>query len=96
MSDAISVVATIATTPQHRPAIEHALRVAVAATLGEPGCEHYALHRDPRDADCFVMIERWSNQASIDRHSKGVAFTALAAALKDKATLQVAIYIPID
>jgi quinol monooxygenase YgiN len=41
------------------------------------------------------MIEHWSNQASLDCHAKGHAFTALSAALQGRATLQVAFYVPI-
>lgn len=95
MSEPIAVVATIATTPQQRQAVQEALLRAVAATVTEPGCEQYALHRDRRDPHCFVMIERWRDQASLDLHAAGPAFAALAAALEGRATLQAAFHIPI-
>jgi quinol monooxygenase YgiN len=96
MSDPIALVATIATTTLHRHAVEEALKRAVAATVAEAGCLHYVLHRDRRDPNRYAMIERWRDQASLDLHAGGPAFTALAAALDGRATLQVASYIPLD
>jgi quinol monooxygenase YgiN len=92
MSEAVAVVATIVAQPEHRSDVAAALRRAVAATLRESGCELYALHLDRNDENCFVMIERWRDMASIDVHAKGPAFTELAAVLKGRATLQVTFY----
>lgn len=55
-----------------------------------------ALHRDPGDPDCSLMIERWSNQANIDFHANGPAFTVLGTALEGHATLRVVSCIPIS
>ena len=38
----------------------------VAAVRRAPGCERYELLRSVADADTFVMLERWSDQGSLD------------------------------
>lgn len=96
MSGPIAIVATITTRPEHNAAVKAALVAAAAATRDEPGCEQYALHQDPKDSDRFVMIERWSDPASIDVHAKAPAFRALASVLEGKATLFVERFLPID
>lgn len=95
MSESIAVVATIVAHPEQRQAVQDALKQAVTDTLGERGCEQYALQRDRANLNCFVMIERWSDQASFDCHANGHAFTTLSAALEGRATLEVAFYVPI-
>ena len=41
-------------------------RPIIATVRAEPGCERYELLRSVEDADTFVMVERWADQASID------------------------------
>lgn len=94
-SQAVAVIATSVTQAEHRSQVVAALKRAVAATLSEPGCEQYALHLNRNDENCFVMIERWRDQASIDVHARGAAFTELAAVLTGRATLQVTFYDPV-
>jgi quinol monooxygenase YgiN len=94
MSNPITLVATVTVNPSARSAVEAALVEAVASTLDEPGCEQYDLHRDARDPNRFLVLERWHDQASLDAHAAVVSFTALTAVLKDHATLQVTGCIP--
>lgn len=42
----------------------------------EPGCEYYKLHKTD-DADVFVFIERYKDQAAIEAHRKSDHFRSL-------------------
>ena len=95
MSSAIAVVATIAALPQHREAVELALRTAVPLVREEPGCELYALHRDQARPERFVMVERWSDEAALEKHVQAPAFLALAQALDGRAELDVVKLVPL-
>lgn len=43
-------------------------RCAEAAT--EPGCEQYEIFQSALDPDKLVLMERWTDQASLDLHAK--------------------------
>ena len=47
-----------------------AMRERLAAVRQEPGCEQYDLFQNTEDPDVLVMVERWSDQASLDAHSQ--------------------------
>ncbi|KAF7597848.1 MAG: antibiotic biosynthesis monooxygenase [Candidatus Dactylopiibacterium carminicum] len=89
MSSPVAVIATITAAPQHREAVEAALRIAVPLVRKEAGCEQYTLHRDLAQPDNFVMVERWSDEAALTQHVQAPAFLALAKALEGRAALSV-------
>jgi len=37
---------------------------------GEPGCEQYEVYRSLADPDKLVLLERWSDQAALERHAE--------------------------
>ncbi|PZP27913.1 MAG: antibiotic biosynthesis monooxygenase [Roseateles depolymerans] len=88
-SSPVAVVATLTVLPGQRDAVLAALREAVVAVRGEPGCESYVLHEDSARPERLVMIERWSSAAALEQHAQAPAFTALAARLQGRAELQV-------
>jgi quinol monooxygenase YgiN len=77
MSNSLTLVATVTAISSAASAVEAALIEAVVSTLEEAGCDQYDLHRDARDPHCFLVLERWHDQASLDAHANGPSFTAL-------------------
>ncbi len=68
MSEVI-VVAAITAKDGMRDQLEALARdVAIDATHKEDGCIAYALHRDVRNSNRVVFIERWVSQAALDAH----------------------------
>ena len=51
-----------------RAAIRAALPKVIAATRAEDGCEDYSCYEDTQHAGRYVFIERWRDQAALDRH----------------------------
>jgi quinol monooxygenase YgiN len=80
---AIVIVATAFPVPEHRDEVIAAFEAAKEKVHeSEDGCLLYALHegQDGR----LVMIEKYADQAAIDRHLKGEGLAELIAALKGK------------
>lgn len=85
----LNVVAIIVAAPEHAAAVAQALEEAVPAVRKEPGCEQYDLHRDQANANRFIMIERWRDEAALRDHATGAALRKLAGVLDQRATLDV-------
>ena len=55
----------------------------IPPTHAEEGCLKYALHRDSKDPDHLIHIEKWRSQADLDEHMRSEhlakVFTALGA-----------------
>ena len=82
----LSVVATITSKAEFRGEVRQALITILAPSRAEPGCLQYDLHTDRNDPDRLVMIERWQDDAALDRHLATPHFAALGAALDGKVT----------
>ncbi|MDQ0377863.1 putative quinol monooxygenase [Amycolatopsis thermophila] len=80
-TDGVVVIATMQAAEGKETQVEEALRAAVRAVHAEPGCERYALHRDPRSPSTFVMLEKWASGSALGAHGKGAALAELTAAL---------------
>lgn len=80
-TDGVVVIATIEAAEGKETQVEEALRTAVRAVHAEPGCDRYALHRSPRSATTFVMVERWASGPALGAHGKGAALAELNAAV---------------
>lgn len=81
MSEVI-VVAAITAKPGMRDQVEALARdVAIDATHREEGCITYALHRDVRDHDRVVFVERWISQEALDAHLQMPHLQAFIAAV---------------
>jgi quinol monooxygenase YgiN len=65
----LNVVATIDAKPEHVATVENALREMLVPTRAEPGCLQYELNRDLDQPTRLMMIERWSDEAALERHT---------------------------
>jgi quinol monooxygenase YgiN len=82
MSNTVIVVANIYPTEEARAELVEILhRTQLAVHANEAGCELYALHENP---DQLVMIEKWTDQASLQAHFDGSAFADLVPQLEGK------------
>ena len=51
-----------------REAIQAALTDVIASTRAEDGCEEYGCYEDTQRLGRYVFVERWRDQAALDRH----------------------------
>ncbi|MEW6484339.1 MULTISPECIES: putative quinol monooxygenase [Tatumella] len=89
MSQVITVIASITAKSGEEKVVAEALKTAEKEVQGEPGCESYVLHRNISQPQQFIMLERWSSRQHLDEHEKAPAFQKLAAALNNRASLDV-------
>ncbi|MEO6205194.1 MAG: putative quinol monooxygenase [Mycobacteriales bacterium] len=62
------VIATLTGKPDKRAEIDAALSTAAAASRTETGCLSYSFCRDLEDADRYISVETWVDQAALDAH----------------------------
>ncbi|MBL8454395.1 MAG: antibiotic biosynthesis monooxygenase [Zoogloea sp.] len=82
----LSVVATITAKPEFRADVRRALDQVIPPSRAEAACQHYELHITRDKPDSFVMIERWQDDAALERHMATSHFAALVAAIDGKVT----------
>lgn len=75
----IVVVATAEPREGCRDEVIAAFERVIPQVHRQSGCERYALHEA---GDRLVMVERWADQAAIDRHLSGAPFAELSSALE--------------
>jgi quinol monooxygenase YgiN len=51
-----------------RDAIRSALSPVIASTRAEDGCLDYGCYEDTQQPGRYVFVERWRDQAALDRH----------------------------
>jgi quinol monooxygenase YgiN len=56
-------------------------RLADAVNSREPGCHFYALHRSRIDAQQYVVLEQYADQAALDAHGGTDYFGSIGAEL---------------
>jgi quinol monooxygenase YgiN len=61
-------IVTIRVAAGKAPDFVRAFKALQATALQEPGRKEYALFQDTDDPDRLVMLERWTDQESLDRH----------------------------
>jgi quinol monooxygenase YgiN len=76
---AVIGLAVLLPNPGDRDAVVAALREAVPKFHAEAGCELYALHES---GDELVIIEKFTDMASLDLHANGEPLKAMRRALK--------------
>ena len=54
--------------PGDREAIRAALPDLIRSTRAEDGCEDYGCYEDTGQPGRYVFVERWRDQAALDRH----------------------------
>ena len=62
------LTAFIEVAPESRAAIGEALPAVIAATRAEDGCIEYGCYEDTQAPGRYVFVERWRDQAALDRH----------------------------
>ncbi len=62
------LTAFIEVAPADRSAIHAALPAVVAASRRDEGCEEYGCYEDTQHPGRYVFVERWRDQAALDRH----------------------------
>jgi quinol monooxygenase YgiN len=77
------VIATLPGKPDKRAEIAAMLTKAAAASRGDAGCISYAFHVDLEDADRYVSVEVWQDQAALDAHFAAPHLAELMAAAAD-------------
>lgn len=65
----LNIVATIDAKPECVTVVENALREMLAPTRAEEGCLQYELNRDLDQPTRLMMIERWTDEAALERHT---------------------------
>lgn len=75
------------------PGIEKAFAEAATQTAREAGVLAYQLHREPENADAFVVYERWRSLEDLEAHLRtsyvGALRAAIDAAIEGPASFQV-------
>lgn len=80
----LTIVATINALPEHRHEVLTALTNVVSPTRNESGCLQYDLHVDQGNPNRMVMIECWSDEASLDAHIASSHLHRLKETIRDK------------
>jgi quinol monooxygenase YgiN len=89
---AVVIVATAVPIPEYRDEVVSAFEAAVEKVHAtEDECLIYALHESADGK--LVMIEKYADQAAINRHVTGIGLSGLVAAVKDKLTLPIDIQV---
>jgi quinol monooxygenase YgiN len=65
---AVRLVVTFSALPGKGADFAQAFAPIVKETQQEPGCEQYELFRSLDDPDKLVLLERWTDAASLDTH----------------------------
>jgi quinol monooxygenase YgiN len=66
--------------------LEKAFAPAITASRKEKGCLAYNLDHDPKQADQYLVYERWKSVKDLEAHLKAPYIKALLAALPDLTT----------
>ncbi|MFC0226375.1 putative quinol monooxygenase [Serratia aquatilis] len=80
----VKVVALIKANPEHRAAVDKAVRAMVAPSRSEPGCIQYDLHEEQGHPGAFVFIERWTSEQALKEHMAMPYHDAFLAELEGK------------
>jgi quinol monooxygenase YgiN len=70
--DALYVIAELVSKPDKRKLLVE----FVAGARKEPGCKHYSLLEDRKQAGRFLTLETWADQAAIEAHMTTPAIKA--------------------
>jgi quinol monooxygenase YgiN len=65
----VAVVARYQVMEGHDDQVAELLSHHAAATLAEPGCQHFAVLRGIEDPAVFVLYERYVSQEAFDTHT---------------------------
>jgi quinol monooxygenase YgiN len=74
--DALYVIAELVSKPDKAEDLRNLLVEFVAGARKEPGCKHYSLLEDRKQAGRFLTFETWADQAAIEAHMTTPAIKA--------------------
>lgn len=66
----LRLVVTITAAPGKGSELAQIYRGRCQEAASEPGCEQYEVFQSAVDPDKLVLLERWTDQASLDLHAK--------------------------
>ncbi|RPI44942.1 MAG: antibiotic biosynthesis monooxygenase [Betaproteobacteria bacterium] len=67
---AIRLVVTITAAPGKGGELAQVYKARCAQVAQEPGCEQFEVFQSALNPDRLVLLERWADQAALDRHAK--------------------------
>ena len=67
---AIRLVVTITAAPGRGSELAQAYKPRCAEVMREPGCEQFEVFQSVVNSDNLVLLERWTDPAALDVHSK--------------------------
>lgn len=84
---AIRLIVTINAAPGRGSELAELYKARCAEIMKEPGCEQFEVFQSVLNPDKLTLLERWTDQASLDAHAKLNAIRApLPAELRAGAT----------
>lgn len=94
----ISIFATISPKPEHRDAVEQALRVMVEHSRAEPGNLRYDLFSREDGTLAFDLFELYTDEAALQAHRQSAHYQAYRAATADWVSVPVQVRLgrPLD
>lgn len=67
---AVRLIVTITAAPDKGPELSKLYKARCEDIVREPGCEQFEVFQSVVNPDQLVILERWTDQAALDVHSK--------------------------
>ena len=67
---AIRLIVTITAAPGRGSELAELYKARCAEVMSEPGCEQFEVFQSAMNPEKLVLLERWTDQAALDVHSK--------------------------
>jgi quinol monooxygenase YgiN len=67
---AIRLIVTITAAPGRGSDLAQLYRARCSEVISEPGCEQFEVFQSAVNPDKLVLLERWTDPAALDAHSK--------------------------
>ena len=91
----ISIVAKFIVNSGQEDKFLNLLNELSVASTTEKGCIEYILHKDVDKERTFCIIEKWKDQAAIDKHNNSPHFTSIVPQITEIAQVEVNVYKPV-
>ena len=66
----IRLIVTITAAPGKGSELAELYKARCAEVMSEPGCEQFEIFQSAVNPEKLVLLERWTDQAALDAHSK--------------------------
>jgi quinol monooxygenase YgiN len=66
----LRLIVTMTAAPGKGAELAQLYRARCLEAAQEPGCEQYEIFQSALDPDKLVLLERWTDQAALDRHAQ--------------------------